>query len=62
MKILLTYPGPRHSTYDVARGYEKALRGLGHEVDAFPYHHYLDFYGVALEAWREKHPDMTKIS
>ena len=38
MKILLIYPGATWSPYDVATGYQSALRALGHEVIAFDYH------------------------
>ena len=38
MKILLVYPGASWSPYDVATGYEAALRSLGHEVVTFDYH------------------------
>lgn len=48
MRILLVYPGPKHSTYDVAHGYEKALAAAGAEVWPFYYHNYLGFYDAAL--------------
>lgn len=38
MRILLIYPGATWSPYDVATGYEAALRALGHEVFVFNYH------------------------
>ena len=38
MRILLIYPGATWSPYDVATGYEAALRSLGHDVFAFNYH------------------------
>jgi spore maturation protein CgeB len=44
------------STYDVARGYEVALRALGQDVQAFNYHGSLAFYQMALDYWREDHP------
>lgn len=57
MRILLIYPGHGFSTIDVARGYEAALRELGHKVRAYNYHNSLVFYQSALEFWakRNKH-------
>ena len=37
MRILIIYPGATWSPYDVATGYEWALKELGHEVRAFQY-------------------------
>jgi hypothetical protein len=54
MRILIAYPGPTHSTYDVAAGYEKALRQLGHDVYGFPYHKWFGFYDAALTHWAER--------
>jgi len=51
MRILIAYPGPTHSTYDVAAGYEKALCNLGHIVYGYPYHKWLVFYGETLAHW-----------
>lgn len=51
MRILIAYPGPAHSTYDVAAGYEKALRSLGHDVYGYPYHKWLGFYHETLTHW-----------
>ena len=48
MKILLVYPGTRHSTYDVALGYDEALRELGHEVIEFPFETYIDYHDGAF--------------
>jgi len=49
MRILLIYPGATWSPFDVATGYEAALRALGHEVFAFDFHtqykFYLDYLG-----------------
>ncbi len=56
MRILIAYPGPTHSTFDVAAGYEKALAALGHTVYGFPYQSWLGFYGVALEHWETVNP------
>ncbi len=53
MRILIAYPGPTHSTYDVAAGYEKALRATGHTVTAFNYHQYIEFYNRAVEYWHD---------
>ena len=56
MRILIAYPGPTHSTYDVTAGYEKALRALGHTVYGYPYHKWLNFYGISLKHWEEVYP------
>lgn len=56
MRILIAYPGHSHCTIDVASGYNKALRALGHEVSVFNYHSFLAFYKEALEYWRERNP------
>jgi len=56
MRILIAYPGPTHSTYDVAAGYEKALRALGHTVYGYPYHKWLNFYGESLKHWEGIYP------
>lgn len=53
MRILIAYPGPTHSTFDVAAGYEKALRNLGHVVYGYPYHKWLGFYGETLLHWEQ---------
>ncbi len=60
MRIFLVYPGPLHSTYDVARGYEKALINLGHIVKPYEYHQYLSFYDKALEYWAGETPDFER--
>ena len=56
MKISLIYPGHDYSTFDVAAGYEKALRALGHEVIPFNFHKALIFYNHALATWEEYNP------
>lgn len=48
MRILLIYPGATWSPYDVAAGYESALRALGHEVISFDYHTQYEFYQAYL--------------
>ena len=55
MRILLCYPGPRHSTFDVAAGWDEALRELGHEVFSFRFDFCIDFCLAAKEAWEKKH-------
>ena len=60
MRILVVYPGHSYSTIDVAHGYEKALRKLGHEVRAYNYHKTLDFYIGALAHWEERNPDFER--
>jgi len=41
---------------DVARGYERALRALGHNVHPFNYHASLAFYQDAIDYWAERNP------
>lgn len=55
MKILLAYPGPRHSTFDVAEGWSRALLELGHTVARFRFDLLIDFYITAFRAWQQKH-------
>jgi len=57
MRILLTYPGPTYSTYDVAAGYERALTALGHEVHSFNHHGWIRFYDVTLAQWQLYAPE-----
>jgi spore maturation protein CgeB len=57
MRVLIAYPGPTHSTYDVATGYDIALQKLGLVVDRFPYHNYLNFYTKSFEHWADTHDD-----
>jgi len=54
MRILIIYPGHSHSTIDVSRGYENALKELGHTVRAYNYHLQLAFYQEALKLWKRK--------
>lgn len=60
MRILLAYPGHLFSTYDVAKGYERALTRLGHEVRVFDYHMRLWFYGEALAHAAEINPGFKR--
>jgi spore maturation protein CgeB len=55
VKILLIYPGATWSPYDVAVGYESALRALGHKVISFDYHTQYKFYKQYLGYLSEKH-------
>jgi spore maturation protein CgeB len=57
MRILLIYPGHSHGTVDVAKGYDQALRDLGHTVRAFCYHDQLAFYSEALRHWMKVNPN-----
>ena len=56
MKILLAFPGPRHSTIDVARGWGNALTELGHDVSEYRYSFVIDFFVTAYRAWERAHP------
>jgi len=58
VKILLVYPGASWSPYDVATGYEAALRSLGHEVVTFDYHLEYGFFKRYL-AWLCEHRGLT---
>lgn len=57
MKILLAYPGPRHSTLDVARGWSTALAELGHSVSEYRLDYVIDFFITAYHAWEAVHPN-----
>jgi len=57
MRILLVYPGHAYCTFDVAHGYECALRACGHQVRAFNYHSHLSFYQEAISHWEKRNPD-----
>lgn len=59
MKILLAYPGPRHSTFDVAAGYERALRATGAEVEPYQYHSFIEYYECANRVWNERRPEFA---
>ena len=56
VRILIIYPGHSISTMDVATGYERALRALGHNVWPFNYHSSLAFYQEAIDYWAERNP------
>ncbi len=58
MKILIVYPGPVHSTFDVAAGYDEALRNAGQTVAAFPLHKYIAFYEGAYSYWGRVNPEL----
>ncbi len=47
MRILLVHPGPDFSVADVYRGYERALRALGHQVKSYNTNERLSFYATA---------------
>lgn len=51
-RVLIAYPGPTHSTYDVATGYDHALRDIGMTVASFQYHNYIRFYTEAIAHWQ----------
>lgn len=57
MRILVCYPGHVISTVDVAIGWERALKKLGHEVFQLAYEYNVPFYGAVLDAWKEWNPD-----
>ena len=57
MRILVCYPGHVISTVDVAKGWESALKKMGHEVYQMAYEYNVPFYGAVLDAWSEWNPD-----
>ncbi|RLC82302.1 MAG: hypothetical protein DRJ03_19250 [Chloroflexi bacterium] len=57
MKILIAFPGPRHSTIDVANGWSAALAELGHDVTEFRFSYLIDFFITAYQAWERAHPN-----
>lgn len=58
-RILLVHPGPDFSVADVYRGWDKALRKLGHTVMAYTSNDRLTFYGHARMPDRNKAPCVT---
>lgn len=56
MRVLVIYPGHSHCTFDVAQGYERALRELGCQVTVYDYHNALAFYQEALRHWQARTP------
>lgn len=62
MNILLVYPGPRHSTFEVAQGWHEAFEAEGHKVFPFLYHDFWDFYGGAIEFWKAANPKFAEAS
>lgn len=59
MRILVSYPGHSIATFDVAHGWDRALKGLGHEVSKMNYEHNVPFYGVVIDHWKEKNPEFN---
>jgi spore maturation protein CgeB len=49
MKILFIWSAAEISTFDVARGYSAALKGLGHEVYDFRLYARIKYHGLALQ-------------
>lgn len=60
MRVLIAYPGHKFSTWDVAVGYESALRELGHVVQSFDYHTRLAFYANALTYFKAENEDFER--
>lgn len=60
MRVLIAYPGHKFSTWDVAVGYESALRELGHVVQSFDYHTRLAFYANALTYFQVENKDFER--
>lgn len=52
-RIFLVYSGHLVSTFDVGRGWERALRLMGHDVKPYSYHDRIQFYNVAGAAWEQ---------
>jgi len=57
MRILLCYPGHSIATFDVAHGWDMALKALGHEVFTLGYEHNVPFYATVIDFWKERNPD-----
>lgn len=57
--ILLAYPAHFTSTVDVARGWERALSEVGHDVWRFDYAARLLFYQEALSGWKGRNPSFA---
>ena len=57
MRILVCYPGHSIATFDVAHGWDNALRALGHEVFTLNYEDNVPFYGQVIDFWKERNPD-----
>ncbi len=53
MRILVVAPGPSYSVADVQRGWEKALRNLGHEVRTYNLDDRMSFFASAQWADRD---------
>jgi hypothetical protein len=60
-RVLVISSGHMVSTYDVWRGWDRALRKAGHYVVSYSYHSRLSFFDVALRAWEDEtgHPVAT---
>lgn len=56
MRFLIVFPGVRHSIYEVALGYEEALKDLGHEVFSFHLEDYIDYHAGAIKYWKDTNP------
>lgn len=56
MKILIAFPGPRHSTFDVACGWSNALTELDHDVSEYRFDYAIDFFIHSFRAWERAHP------
>jgi spore maturation protein CgeB len=52
-RVLVVSSGHMVSTYDVWRGWDRALRQAGHNVHTYNYHSRIQFYNVALRAWKD---------
>ena len=57
VRILISYPGHSIATYDVAHGWDNALKSLGHEVFQMNYEVNVPFYGVVVDYWKDRNPD-----
>jgi hypothetical protein len=57
LRILISYPGHSISTFDVARGWHRALKKLGHEMFHMNYEYNVPFYGAVCDYWVQRNPD-----
>jgi len=53
-RVVVCYPGPRYSVFDVANYYAKAFEDIGCMVERFNYHNNLIYHATALSYFSNK--------